>query len=542
MRRDFTVCPRCGSHTSPAVSFLGTPSEFWRKCDNCNTYINTYIPQAHQEAFHRDAHRFKGSFGGYGTGKTTTSREEFYKHMLITPGGNTLIGANINAQYEQTIKRDIEQDIPADFVKDVSVQKAYMDFKNGHRLMFRPFDDPGKLRSLNISMFIIVEASEVDPDIYAQLKTRIRNRAATVQAVDEEGNPIFEHTARGVPIPVDKADWREGIIESNPDSGWIRSEVLLASDDIQKFGSVTDTYAVLPKDRDPATSSHIAATDVNEFLPKGFIEEVSKNKPQWWINRYIRGSFSYAEGLVYPNAPKCIVNTFEVPKHWKRIIAFDYGLSDDAVFLFGAIDEAEGILYIYKEIRTNNKSVEELAQLYFEGIKDIPSGGIWGQPIIDPKSGPKRDYNQKSLADHFLELGISFKPGHISVDARVFRLNTYIESGKLKIMDCCVGLIEELRDYKFPPKKLGMKNIDKPVDKNNHAINPLEWIVMELPSDPKNIVYGIYNRFGEDITRSEKEKEKQRVYWALAEPTTPDSSDSETLFGIDFQGGFGQWQ
>ena len=40
-------------------------------------------------------------------------------------------------------------------------------------------------------------------------------------------------------------------------------------------------------------------------------------------------------------------------------MAYDYGLADDSVFLYGAIDEEHNLLYIYKERRTNNKNVEE---------------------------------------------------------------------------------------------------------------------------------------------------------------------------------------
>ena len=35
-------------------------------CTRCNTFINTYIPQAHQCAVHTDTHRFVGNFGAYG--------------------------------------------------------------------------------------------------------------------------------------------------------------------------------------------------------------------------------------------------------------------------------------------------------------------------------------------------------------------------------------------------------------------------------------------------------------------------------------------
>ena len=157
--RDFSRCPRCGSALKKAISYVGTESEFWYECSNvhCNTYVNTYIPQEYQAEFHADSHRFKGNFGGYGTGKTTTDREEFYKHLFITPNGNGLIGANIMPQYEATIKRDIENDIPAEFIASVSLQKSYMDFINGYRLMFRPYDDPDKLRSLNLDFWLIYQ-------------------------------------------------------------------------------------------------------------------------------------------------------------------------------------------------------------------------------------------------------------------------------------------------------------------------------------------------------------------------------------------------
>ena len=529
--RDFSHCPRCGAPTEPCKTYSGTDSEFWLECTSCNTYINTYIPQSHQNSTHKDDHTFIGSFGGFGSGKTTTDRQQFYKHMLITPGGNTLIGAHIAAQYEQTIKRDIEADLPVEFIDNYSLQKAYFDFKNGHRLMYRPLDDEGKLRSYNLSMFIIVEASEVDAEIYAQLKTRLRNTAAAKQAVDEHGNLVFRRTKNGGLVPVWAHSWLRGMIESNPDSGWIRNDVLLVSDKIHKHGSINDVYVVQESDKDTATSSHITATDANEYLPPDpytFIKNISKNKPDWWVRRYTQGSFSYAEGLVYPNAAKCICESFEIPKDWMRIVAFDYGLSDDARYLYGAIDTQQGLLYIYKEQSANDKNVEYLANMYKEGTADIPSGMLYGQPIIDPKSGPKRDYNKKSLADYFLDYGIAFKPGQVSVDARIFRLNTYIDQGYLRIFDTCRLLIKELADYKYPPHKLGeTRHVDKPVDKNNHSINPLEWIVMELPANPKNLRYGVYNNRGDRLDIREA-RQVPIVPWQLAdeddyvEDDTPD--------------------
>ena len=532
-------CPRCGSPWKETLAMNGGPSEFWRECSNpsCNSYLNTYVPQSHQFAFHSDSHTFTGNFGGYGSGKTLTSREEIYKHIFITPHGTTLIGANVGSQYEQTIKREIEADLPKAFVRHVSTQKSYMDLINGHRVMYRPYDDPDKLRSYNLTSFLIVEASEVKQQSFTQLKTRLRNTAATVPLRDSEGNIMYKTLKNGVQVPIIDHIWTKGIIESNPSAGWIKNEVLLVSEEIHKHGEIVDEYDVDPEMADPAISTHVTSTSANEFLPDNFIDQNVKNKPMWWVNRYIYGSFLYAEGKVYPRSNACIVDDFEIPKHWKRIVAFDYGLSDDAVFLAGAVDLEKGILYIYDENRSNDNNIEVLSDIFFEFTGDIPVGGWICPPIIDPKSGPKRDYDKKSLSDHFLDYGISFIPGFINIEARIFRLNTYFESGKLKIMRKCKGLIRELDNYKFKAdESVNSGYTGKPVDKDNHGINALEWITMELPADPKNLLYGVYGKDGVDLTPDEEEleQEKQSAYWAFSEPEPEYRPMEETPYDVAY--------
>lgn len=455
----------------------------------------------HQQAVHKDAHRIIGNFGGYGTGKTTTSRMECYKHMLITPNTNMLIGAAITSQYEQTIKRDIEEDIPASFVRDYSTQKSYMDFINGTRLMYRPLDDEGKLRSYNLSWADILEASEVDQAIFEQLKTRNRNLAATKPLKDKDGNIVYKYTKEGQPIPIIEHDWRTLIVESNPDVGWIKTNVLEASDEITKHGTINDDLIPSKEKIDRNISSHVASTNANDFLPDGFVEELVKNKPEWWVQRYVYSSFMFAEGLVYPRAMQCVIPAFEVPNTWRRMVAHDYGLSDPSTFIFAAVDEEHGEVHIYKEIVAEDANVEQLANIFHQNTKDIPTGMWVCPPLIDPKSGPKRDYNKKSLLDYYADYNIFFKPGTVSVDARVLRTKTYTDLKRVLIHDCCPVLIEELKNYKYPERKIGEPVKDKPQDKNNHCINAMEWILMELPADPRKLVHGIYNSFGQDLTK-----------------------------------------
>jgi hypothetical protein len=476
--RDFTKCPRCFSPTKRSTAWNGGESEFWWQCTRCNTYINTYIPQTHQAAFHEDTHIVRGNFGGYGSGKTLTSRQEFYKHLFLTPKGTGLIGANVTSQYEQTIKRDIEADLPVEFFSGYSVQKAQYDFVNGYRLMFRPFDDPDKLRSINLDFALVLEASETKRETFSQLRTRLRNKAAI----------NGQH------------DWRKLITESNPDPGWVRVDMLNNADYVKQSGSLQEEY---PKSQTPdeSISCHVTSTDANIYLPKNFVRENAINKPPWWVARYLYGSFNFSDGLVYPSAMKHVVEYFEPEKSWPRLLAFDYGLSDPSHFLLAAIDPVESVLYFYKEARATDQNLDTLAEIYFSLVKDIPNGGFYTMPLIDPKSGPKRGYDKNSLIGLFLQKGIYFQPGAIAVDPRIYRFNTYIESGRCKIMDSCPIFIKELKEYKFKPRTLDNDtSAHKPIDARNHAVNCGEWIVMALPDKPSEINIGVYNKYGRDVT------------------------------------------
>ena len=527
-------CPRCNAPLVSTPSISGAPSTDWLECSNkvCNTFVDTYHPMEHQASVHLDSHRVLGNFGSYGTGKTKTSEKEIEKHILITPNANILLGANITSQYEQTILRDFEKSFPQAFLEGRSQQKGYLDFINGARLMLRPFDDPDKLRSNNYSLVIMLEASEIQADAFHQLKTRLRNMSAS--AKDPEGNV---HS------------WRKLICESNPDSGWIRTDVLLVSDTIYTHGRFADedySKQIDPLAIDPSISTHIASTDVNHYLPADYMAVNSRNKPEWWVRRFLYGSFLFAEGLVYPNAVNCIVPTprdsegkplgpKDFPK-WKILVAHDYGLMDEATFVYAAVDTERNKLIVYKVDHTNNAPLKDLAGLFKKGTADIAFGQMYTTPIIDPKNN-KRDYNKKDLISHYQDYGISFKPGFINVEARIVRLNDYIESGCLEIWDCCDFLINELREYKFKPKTLDDKEAkNTPIDARNHAINALEWISMELPANPNRLSLTGYDEYGRPISEEEEKMlNKSGVCWQLSDDSEDNSPeyDQTNAFGIE---------
>jgi len=244
----------------------------------------------------------------------------------------TLIGAETKPQLDQTAKDMFFKVFPDFMIEQYLKQKDMVLCKNGHVVLFRPLDEEGKLRSLNLTGFWIEEASEVKYDIFVQLQTRLRNKATR------------HHV---------------GVLTSNPDMGWIKQEFLLKAD---KIHNAQSKYIQDPDEINPAFSCHIAPTFLNTYLPPDYVETTSKSKPEWWVKRFMMGSFEHTEGMVYPHFSELIIDPFEIPEHWERLTATDFGLRDPTVTLAAAIDPRMGEVHIYKEHYKAEKSIKWHAQ------------------------------------------------------------------------------------------------------------------------------------------------------------------------------------
>jgi phage terminase large subunit len=433
-------------------------------CNECGAIRFLYTPQPYQAAFHADPAKYRAFFGGYGSGKTKTSVMEIIKHVLETPNGATLMGAQTIPQLEQTNMKEFLESFPRPLVKAYHKQKMYVDVVNGHRVLFRTLDDETKIRSLNLTAFHIEEASTVPESIFVQLQTRLRSDA----------------TKR-----------HKGILSSNPDVNWIRSKFLLQSANIQ---GATQKYFIDPKEINPSFSTHIAATHLNRFLPPDFFEVTAMGKPDWWVKRYLEGSFDYSEGMVYPMLSQHIIEPFDIidkikSEGWEVFAGADFGLRDPTVLLMAAIDPKDGTVYVFDEHYEAGKPVSHHAGIMKEMMQPIPQG-LMRQPVGDP-SGQQRSKNDlRSLFSHYAEYGIHFKPGFNRIEDGIQKVYSYFVHGKLKIFNTCHNLIKEGVEYKYKLQELDdKKNSDeKPVDKNNHAMDTLRYIIQELPDDPNQLV------------------------------------------------------
>lgn len=466
------ICPHCHyGILEEDASFSGTPCEFFVYCPTCNAHICTYKPMPHQEAFHKDTHMKKLYAGGFGSAKTYTCGMEFLATCLQIPGTQALMGAAKWSQVADTCLKFVCDNLPKALVARCSQDKVNwnMTLVNGSRISAKALDDEGKIRSANLSLIWVEEASEVEWAVVAYIAARLRN----------------------------KVGWHKGrnrlkmLLSSNPDVGWLAEEWLMSSDAIYYHGDVKDRYEVRPERRDPAISTHISATSANVYLPPDYEETLARNKEDWWVNRYLKGSFKYSEGLVYPNFSDWFCEPFAIPAHWKRVTGTDFGRRDPTAHVVGALDPVNKVIYVYAELEEplNDRPASEIVAK-IRKMHDFSDYLLAFPHQCDPRGRNKDQVSGQSWIDTFREGGLTMVPAKDcegdSLAPTINKLYTYAKNGRLRIFSTCRRLYDELSKYKYKAHELGdhSNSGEKPLDKHNHLPDALRYMLSPFPNFP----------------------------------------------------------
>lgn len=109
------------------------------------------------------------------------------------------------------------------------------------------------------------EASGISESIYTQLLTRMRDQSTEDKLI---------------------------LVCSNPSLGWIKNIFYDNTARANPKHPEHDMY-------NPNITTYIWKSTQNPYLPKDFVDNISKGKPEWWKKRYIDGSFDQVEGKQY---------------------------------------------------------------------------------------------------------------------------------------------------------------------------------------------------------------------------------------------------
>ena len=401
-----------------------------------------------------------------GSAKSRAGVIEIINHALTVRNGHTLIMAQTLKQLSKAIVPIFNEYLPRKFVTKWTDSKDNIEIHltNGHIIEGVASDDEEKLRSRDISAFLLEEASGIKREVYEELIRRLRNEAGIING----------------------KEYYVGIIISNPSQGFIR-DLLFEASTIKGSKSIASTVAMY-KDRvvkpNPDLAAFLSSSRDNPHLPKGFVERVINSLTPQQVRLYVDCIIEYAEGAVYPDFLTYLEDDFPIPKTWERYIAHDPGINDPAACLLGAVDPQTGIIHFYKEYYEKDKVISQVGPAIKEMISDVPQGCLH-MPLIDPSANKRNIINARTYKQQMqLEYGLIFKDANNRIEDGIAKTRDMMYRGKIKFFRSLKHTISEGCEYRYPTleeKKTNRNLGDKPIDKNNHLMDCLRYICQELP-------------------------------------------------------------
>lgn len=212
----------------------------------------------------------------------------------------------------------------------------------------------------------------------------------------------------------------------------------------------------------------------NTFLPKSLVAEIEyleKTDPEFW-KIYGLGQYGKLFGLIFENYN--VVS--EIPKDATMVgIGIDFGFTNDPC----------AILEVYKQ--DGELWINEIE--YKRGMTNMDIGNRLKDVSIDDYSYIVADSAEPKSIQEICNQGFNVYPaqkGADSINVSIDILKRY----KLNITQNSTNLIKELRTYKWKLDKTG-NSLNTPVDYNNHAIDALRYVALNVLMNSHSGIYHI---------------------------------------------------
>ena len=112
-----------------------------------------YRPNPGQKAFHNGTGRFRGLFGGRGSGKTVAGGLEALRMIQERPGWPGLIIAPDNRHLRRSTWPEFARWLPWSQVVEHHKTDSRIVFRNGSTIYYGGIDDPNSWRGPNVNWF-----------------------------------------------------------------------------------------------------------------------------------------------------------------------------------------------------------------------------------------------------------------------------------------------------------------------------------------------------------------------------------------------------
>jgi PBSX family phage terminase large subunit len=435
--------------------------------------------------------------GGIGSGKTLIGCITVLAWAVQYPG-DYLVGRQFMPELKVTTLKTFLEICPPELIEEYRVADSLVKIKavggKISNIFFRQLEEADKLRSMNLSGFMLDECNQVSEEAFMLLQGRLR------------GGGI-----------------RKGILVSNPSGhDWLYR--WFYQKDHFKNDWAKLQYSLI---RAPSTE--------NVHLPEGYLETLQQSWSEDRIKREIEGSFDAFEGMVYEEFRRDVhvIKPFRIPENWPRHIRIDHGYRNPTAVGFYAIGP-DGEVYKYREFYQKEHLIHEIIKgNKREGKTGIiqlsEPGEVFHSAKIDPSTKNRRgtsgesDYDEyrRHWPDTWPVLGFAKNDVQVGIDRVKSYLKIHPKSGKplLYIFDTCKNTIEEITQYRWQqlkPNQTGQKSEkEAPVKVDDHAMDEMRYMIVDLPEpyinveDKHKFKYGTLERMlSDDLKRMKAPKTK----------------------------------
>lgn len=191
------------------------------------------------------------------------------------------------------------------------------------------------------------------------------------------------------------------------------------------------------------------------------------------IEARTEGYAAMGAGRVYPvDESFVVVPRIRIPEYWPKWFGLDPGAANFAV-MWLCKDPNSGVTYVYDEYKVKR---HVNYAIHADAIK---SRGKWIAGGIDPHEAVKPRDTGETVQTYFESHGLSLVSAKGDSDATRIRIRAMLDSGALKIMDNCMGLLAEIRTYRYDsdhPDKVARNQDDHLCDAMAYAITVGEYV------------------------------------------------------------------
>ena len=472
--------------------------------------------------------------GGYGNGKTAAAIvQKVLRIAKDYPGANILVARATYPKLNDTIRKEFLKWCPVRSIKSFPRSKNSDNtctMMNGTTINFRYIAQQGKGASegeqttsnlLSATYDLIVVDQMEDPEIvekdFDDLLGRLRGNA----------NYIGDDST----MPVTGPRWF--VICVNPTRNWVYRRIIKPLKDYVERNIITDLLLcsrhpseindqpnpdadkpILGKDGKPELLISLVegSTYTNKHnLGADFIQTLESVYRGQAKDRYLMGRWASYEGLVHPEYDATVhqISRNEMTLHFNSVItegfvpsffqAYDFGMVAPSCYLLAFTDQDKNI-FVYDgfympmemmDLEDQQKFIHEAQEVF-----GITGSSVYGDPAIFKKTQVTKNENIKTIAKMFSEGDhpIKMKSADNNIERGLTKVNKYLaikgthrhpitqtlEAPHIYFAQELEFIDTEISGYFWKTDKSGVR-IDEPVDKNDHAMNTLKYLVSKAP-------------------------------------------------------------